>query len=104
VPAPTVVEALGLLYDGSPEEIATAVDSFVGYLCDEKLIVAVADDAPAATPTQPLPTSADGAKRPYEPPAMESFSDLEDLLLLDPVHEVNTELGWPHQPAPGGVA
>lgn len=103
VPVPSVVEALGHLYDATPGEITAALDSFVGYLCDEKLIVAIDGDAPAAAPARPLP-SAGGSKAAFEPPAMESFSDLEDLLLLDPVHEVNNELGWPHQAAPGGAA
>jgi len=27
---------------------------------------------------------------------LEVFSDMEDLLLLDPVHDVEAEQGWPH--------
>jgi hypothetical protein len=34
----------------------------------------------------------------FEPPLLEKFTDMEDLLLLDPVHEVDGR-GWPH-PAP----
>jgi len=30
-----------------------------------------------------------------EPPVLERFTDMEDLLLLDPVHEVDDQ-GWPH--------
>jgi hypothetical protein len=30
-----------------------------------------------------------------EPPVLERFTDMEDLLLLDPVHEVDGQ-GWPH--------
>jgi hypothetical protein len=28
--------------------------------------------------------------------ALESFTDLEDILALDPIHEVDPGLGWPH--------
>lgn len=33
----------------------------------------------------------------FTPLALERFNDLEDLLLLDPVHDVSNE-GWPKQP------
>ena len=32
--------------------------------------------------------------------ALEEFTDLEDILGLDPIHEVDPEKGWPHA-APG---
>jgi hypothetical protein len=33
---------------------------------------------------------------PYEEPRLEVFTDMEDLILLDPVHDVDPEKGWPH--------
>lgn len=30
------------------------------------------------------------------PPAFEKFEDMEDLLLLDPIHDTD-DAGWPHQ-------
>jgi hypothetical protein len=35
---------------------------------------------------------------PLEPPRLEKFTDLEDLLLLDPVHDIDAR-GWPHTPS-----
>ena len=32
----------------------------------------------------------------FQPPVFERFTDMEDLLLLDPVHEAEDEKGWPH--------
>jgi hypothetical protein len=32
----------------------------------------------------------------YQPPALQEYSDVQSLLLLDPIHEV-TEVGWPNQ-------
>lgn len=32
----------------------------------------------------------------YEKPVMETFTDMEDLLLLDPIHETD-EKGWPQE-------
>ena len=36
---------------------------------------------------------------PYVPPVLEKFTDMQDLILLDPVHEVS-ERGWPHAAIP----
>lgn len=33
--------------------------------------------------------------RTMQPPLLESFGDMQSLLLLDPVHEVEQEVGWP---------
>ena len=33
----------------------------------------------------------------WQEPTLDSFDDLQELLLLDPVHDV-TEAGWPHRP------
>jgi hypothetical protein len=32
----------------------------------------------------------------FDPPVLERYTDMEDVLLLDPVHEVEPE-GWPHR-------
>ena len=32
----------------------------------------------------------------YQAPVFERFTDMGDLLLLDPVHEAEDEKGWPH--------
>jgi hypothetical protein len=98
-----VVDALTLTYEAAPEVIAAAVDDFVGYLSQEGLIAPLSDDQAreVAAPSPKVAETTD-PRPPFEPPAMETFSDLEDLLLLDPVHEVSTELGWPHIVPEGG--
>lgn len=30
----------------------------------------------------------------YRPPVLEVFADMQDLLLLDPIHDID-EVGWP---------
>ena len=37
-----------------------------------------------------------GEKLSFVSPVLEKFSDLQELLLLDPIHEVDEE-GWPHK-------
>jgi hypothetical protein len=44
----------------------------------------------------PAPTSSDrgGERTPFVPPTVQRFTDIKDLLLLDPIHEVD-DRGWP---------
>ena len=40
------------------------------------------------------------SRLPFVNPTLTKFTDMQDLLLLDPIHEVD-EMGWPHpKPAP----
>jgi hypothetical protein len=41
----------------------------------------------------------DGA-RPWQEPVLESYTDMQDFLKLDPIHEVDPGVGWP-RPADG---
>ena len=62
-------------------------------------IVEVGLVTPVERPPVPVELR-DGAapSRPYAPPKIERFDDLEELLVLDPIHEVD-EAGWPVAPA-----
>lgn len=85
---------------GDPAEIEGRIAGFLAELRAEAILVprppgtgAGVDDAakvPAVGTTRP----------PFAPPTVEKFSDMQDLLLLDPIHEVD-ETGWPHLPAVG---
>lgn len=72
---------------------ADAAD-FVAGLLGEKLVV---DDpsAPGATAAAWVATySRDRRTADYAAPKVERYDDLDDLLLLDPIHEVD-DAGWP---------
>jgi coenzyme PQQ synthesis protein D (PqqD) len=91
VPVPAVVEALLDRYDTARDVVSAAVERFVGYLQVEGLVV------PSVLPSNaPLPVPPNAPKGRFEEPALEGFTDLEDLLLLDPVHEVEPSRGWPY--------
>lgn len=70
-------------------KLAEQVERFLTELQREGLIVEAPPDAPAA----PLPAPAPG-RPPFEPPEFSTFSDMQELLWLDPIHEVD-EAGWP---------
>ena len=79
------------------------VEAFVRALLDEGLIApARADDEANADPiggTDPHAGDDETGDEtagiePYAPPAIEKFTDLDDLLTADPIHEVDGA-GWP---------
>ena len=84
--------ALELRYDGSEQEMRDAVRALLGELEAESLIRPVESTAPGA---EIRPVSNGGLRTPFRPPALEKHTDMQDLILLDPVHEVGAQ-GWPH--------
>lgn len=72
----------------SPEE-ADAVKQMLAELSSRDILVRVAE------PAADLP---DLAASPLGPARFESFSDFDDLIRLDPIHDVD-ERGWPHRKA-----
>src|SRR5262249_45434434 len=72
------------------DRLAGELNGFVDSLLVEKLIR-------PASPAKGHPAAAIGALMPWAADALrfERFTDMQDLLVLDPVHEVDEEAGWP---------
>ncbi len=94
---PGVIREVGGRFDG--DDIAHPVEAFVTKLVDGRLIVPIDGerrgdtDAPSNDGDR-FPAA--GERQAFEPPVLERFDDLQDLILLDPVHDVSEEQGWPH--------
>ena len=82
------------LADGAgPEQALGAVERFIAELVEEGLV------RPRTTPQREVPVFA--APGVFAEPVLEKFTDMQDLLLLDPIHDVE-EGGWPNaKPAAG---
>jgi hypothetical protein len=92
----TLIQEITQAYNGSPEEISVQIFEFLDHLQHEDLIrfdPGTTESTASPPAIQPLQASAE--KPHFEPPRLEKFSDMEDLLLLDPIHEVDVEAGWP---------
>jgi hypothetical protein len=88
-------------YAGEWVEFGRAVDVFVAELLERRLIVEDARPAGAAPAPPPAPS---GPPHPvFVAPVLTAYSDMEDLLLLDPIHDVD-ETGWPMPKAPDATA
>jgi len=88
-----VASTLIARYSGEPSAIRAAVDGLIDELTHEALIVVTAETNGAESSTLPNAPAA-GARPPFEAPALQKYTDMADLLLLDLIHEVD-ERGWP---------
>jgi hypothetical protein len=83
------IAALASRYSASDEAIAAAADTAIATLHQHGLIAAAPPNGEAAAPEP-----AAGERVPLAAPTIECFTDMQELLLLDPIHEVS-EAGWP---------
>jgi hypothetical protein len=92
-----IVAELERRYDAQPGEVATAVSTVVDELLHEGLLRrAVPQEGGNG---RPGPVSAlEAAGTPFAAPVLHKFTDMQDFLLVDPVHEVG-DAGWPHTAA-----
>lgn len=86
-----LVTELAAAYDAEMSVIEQDVNEFIEKLCTENLITRVSNDQPEAAPSV---ISGQTSRLPYAKPHLEVFADMQDLLLLDPIHDI-TEAGWP---------
>jgi|KBSSwiStaDraftv2_1062776.scaffolds.fasta_scaffold791310_2 hypothetical protein len=94
VPIAAVIERIGAAYGLEPvERIAGDIDRLVEEFLAKNLLRSSAQPSTAGE-------AADASKLPpvYAPPSLTTFDDINEMLLLDPVHDVG-EVGWPHPPA-----
>jgi hypothetical protein len=90
-PVPSIIEYLGERFPDATD-IPLSVEDFVRELVEENLIVK--DPSGAAKNIKQAKAQIPSLAR-FEKPVLQKYSDMQDLLLLDPIHEVD-EMGWPH--------
>jgi len=95
--ASAITAAIVSRFDRASEAVEHEIAAFLEHLRQEDLVAAA--DNGAVTGSNGISVG-DSAKT-YEPPLLEKYTDMQDLVLLDPVHEVDAT-GWPH-PKPAGA-
>ncbi|MDX6412774.1 MAG: hypothetical protein QOH23_184 [Gaiellaceae bacterium] len=89
-----ITQRLLAQYEGGEAEIGAAVTRILSELESEELVVADNGAEPAIDGATAAPAPA-AARAPFEEPSVSKFTDMQDIILLDPVHEVDAR-GWPH--------
>ena len=91
-PVAAILDALQIHYAAPPAEIEAGLRDFIAQLLAEGLVLPL--DAPQATAdAASLAGGATGDV--WRAPALGRYTDMEDLLLLDPIHEAD-DTGWPN--------
>lgn len=83
-------------YSVESDTLGQAVTEFLSALREHELIKE--EPGHLSETVDESPSAEMGEKATFQMPALNVYSDMEDLLLLDPIHDVD-ETGWP-QPKP----
>jgi len=91
-----IIESFTAVHTGPADKIAAAVHEFLRQLEADQLIV------PDSSVGKPVATAvAESAATPVPQFELQKYSDMEELLRLDPVHDVGGG-GWPEAATAGG--
>ncbi len=84
----------GISANGEKESFAADVTAFLVQLTEHALVVATDETPP------PAPTVVPRTDIVYATPVLEVYTDMQELILLDPVHDVDAVEGWPRAAVP----
>jgi hypothetical protein len=85
------------VYDADASTIGPDIDAFLRELLANDLIRA-ASDAAESEANAAEPGAAETERLAYVAPVLSAYTDMEDLLMLDPIHDVDA-VGWPTRKA-----
>ncbi len=91
--ASAILQSARITFDAVDGEAEEGILRFIGDLERETLIIKTGEGSSAEPKAQPSPGT---PKREFVRPSLNKYTDMKDLLLLDPIHEVD-DRGWPVQ-------
>ena len=80
-------------YDGDKDKIRITVDGFFDELIKEDLVVKRSEQPGGSVGNENKKTAIEqGQKKVFEAPNLKKYTDVQDLLLLDPIHESDRQV------------
>lgn len=91
-----IIEIINGKFPESGKKAEADIDAFIQNLLKENLLIedSGSDSATTTTDNQFAETFINKRIAMYEPPVMSKYADMQDMLLLDPIHDTD-EKGWP---------
>jgi hypothetical protein len=89
-----ITDDIARRYTGEREEIERALFGLINELLQEALIVESGEAAPAGEAEPCGGKRTEKGSPSFEAPVLHKYTDMQDLLLLDPIHDAD-EAGWP---------
>jgi hypothetical protein len=98
---PAILDRLNGRYEGMDRPIEGELQRFLDEMDQQGLISQVEKEwSEGVLAHDPPPSIMYGsAKERFVPPVLNTYTDMQDLLLLDPIHDVDAT-GWPSKPDP----
>jgi hypothetical protein len=92
MPDTEVVARLQRSYETEEALLAESVSALVEELLQEGLLIQAPDDF------APVALAAEGPKAdgPFVAPVLHKYTDMQEFMLVDPIHDVDLDVGWPH--------
>jgi hypothetical protein len=87
-----ILTVINQTYDGDTQLIEHSIKELLAQLQTEQLIAPIATSTTESSSPAHLESS---DKQTFVPPVLQKYSDMVDLLMLDPIHEVDETEGWP---------
>ncbi len=93
----SIIEKISNNYQGDQGDIEVAINSFVSELMQEGLVIPNNENNPENEESShvQVQTGLKENKPTFEAPKLNKYTDMQDLLLLDPIHDVDDKKGWP---------
>ena len=83
-----LIEALNQQFEAEEHDVAVNTHAFLEILNGENLLIISEVDTAAEQAVK-------AEKSTFTVPGLEVYSDLQELIMLDPVHDADPEHGWP---------
>ena len=81
---------------GAPrQQVESSIAQFLRQLQDEELVSVLAHAGVTAPISAEHNSAAGDAEEEFKIPELTVYSDLQELILLDPVHDADPDHGWP---------
>lgn len=97
-----IIKEITKVYSGDADNISTEITQFLKALQQEELLQVVEEERNGIDPRSiEKHEPNNGPEIPlFEKPGFQKYTDMKEMLLLDPIHEVD-ETGWPSSKMPG---
>lgn len=90
-----ISELISENYNIDKDEVHESIEELTNELISEGLIVNSKNNEKFDKEAINLVSLENNKNPEYKKPSLEKYTDMQDLLLLDPIHEVDDESGWP---------
>jgi len=93
-PLERIVDALEARFAGERDEVKSAVSAFLRSVEAEGLVAIEQHPADVSQSARPVNAPRRSERPPFSPPVFEKYTDMQEFLLVDPIHEVDVSR-WP---------